>query len=500
MKKIKIIIVFIFTLPLVFNSCNTDLTEELKGSLSEGTLVTDGDAFALVDGCYQVLIGDGHGFFSRGYALTFDGSTDCMVGARNSALDTYKWSENVAEDLWNICYTLISRANTAIKLIEKMDDAEFDDAAIKLRLIGEVKFLRAFAYNLLTSAFGDVIMSKDEIIEALPRTAVADVHTFIKEDLNYAISNLPLSYATEIGRATKGAAKNMFVKVLLREKNYSEANKYLDEIISSKIYDLYGEDGGEGVYGELWLESRRKDNEFIFTIMSHGEDYNAASNHHIKWFSPWGYDLSWASNVGVPESIYNKLEPEDERNSVIVNDLSDAYYGYVKGYGSAINWLGHAIFLKYSGNYRDVTAPDNPWGNYANSKLNFPIYRFADVLLLKADVENELNGPNAGAYAAINRVRTRVGIAELAAGMSKEEFRAAVLQERAIELVGEGHRRDDIIRHGVFEEKLNTYMAEQNYVAPITIVEAHRLFPIPRVELDLNPNVTPNPSNDLATY
>lgn len=497
MKKIKLFIILTIIFQGVFISCNDDLTEELKGKLSEGTLVSEGDAYALVDGCYQLLIGSGHGYFSRTYPLMFDGSTDGMVGARGSAFDTYKWGENVGEDLWNLMYKLVSRTNTAVNLIEKMDDAEFADVKIKSRLIGEAKFLRAFAFTLLTGAFGDVPLPLGAVAEPLARTPVADVYNQIKEDLDYGISNLPVSYDQEIGRATKGAAYTILTKILLREKNYSEAKVALDKIIGLDVYDLYT----EGSYRELWLESRRKDNEFIFIIMSHGEDYNTASNHHIKWFSPWGYDLSWNNSVGVPEDLFLAMEPQDARHDVIINDLSGAYYQYARNYGTAIKWLGHAIFLKYSGNYRDVTAPGNPWGNYGNSKLNVVLYRYADILLLKADVENVLNGgPNDAAYTAINEVRNRAGLDDLPTGMSEAEFTEAVLFERALELVGEGHRRDDLIRHGVFEEKINAYIAAEEYVAPVTVTEAHRLFPIPRVELDLNPSMTPNPSNALAVY
>lgn len=490
------IILSALVIPVVIVSCNNDLTEELKGSLSESTLVSDGDAYALVDGCYQLLIGSGYGYFSSTYAFMFDGSTDVFVEEKNSPFETYRWNENVGSDLWSIAYQMVSRTNTAIGLIESMDATEFDDKAIQSRLIGEAKFLRAFAYNLLTSAFGDVPLILEAGDPTPSRTPVAEVMNHIKTDLSDAIEALPVTYDTEIGRATKGAAYTMLAKVHLKGKKYLEAQKALNEIIKLNVYDLYT----EGTYGELWLESNRKDNEFIFAIMSHGEDYNMASNHHIKLFSPWGYDLGWAE-VGVPKELYYALAPNDGRRDVIVDDLSGAYYGSVQNKESAISWLGFAIFQKYSGNNRDVTSPGNLWGNYANSKLNVPIYRYADVLLLKAEVENELNeGPNNEAYAAINEVRVRAGIDELPANMSKAEFMEAILLERALELTGEGHRRDDLIRFGVFEEKVNAHISAQDYVAPVTVVQAHQLFPIPRTELDLNPNMEPNPSNELANY
>jgi len=483
-------------IPAMVISCNTDLKEELKGSLSESTLTSESDALALVDGCYQLLIGSGYGYFSSDYAFMFDGSTDVFIPEKTSKLETYRWNEDIGLGLWSIAYQMVSRCNTAIALIENMPDTEFDAPQLKARLVGEAKFLRAFSYYLLSGAFGDVPLLLDNSSSTPSRTPLAEVNVQIKKDLNDAILVLEKEYEVEIGRATKGAAYTLLAKQFLREGNHSEAQKALNSVVTLNVYDLFT----EGAYGELWLESNRKDNEFIFSIMSHGEDYNTASNHHIKLFSPWGYDLGWAT-VGVPKEIYNEMDDNDQRKSVIVDDLSGAYYGYIKEEESAISWLGFAIFQKYSGNNRDVTSPGNLWGNYACSKLNVPIMRYADVLLLIAEVENELNGgPNTEAYEAINAVRARAGIAALPSNLSKTDFEEALLLERAIELTGEGHRRDDLIRFGVFEEKVNAHIAAQGYAAPVTVVADHQLFPIPRTELDLNPNMKPNPSNDLANY
>jgi len=486
----------ILLIPAFIISCNTDLTEELKGSLSESTLASEDDAFALIDGCYQLLISSGYGYFSSTHAFMFDGSTDAFIPEKTSKFETYRWNEDIGLELWTISYQMVSRANTAIALIENMDDAEFNNVAVKARLIGEAKFLRAYSFYLLTSAFGDVPLILDASDATPARTPFSKVVTQIKLDLDAAIASLDVTYEVEVGRATKGAAYTLLAKVLLRDKNYLGTQEAIAEIMKLDVYDLFT----EGSYGELWLESNRKDNEFIFSIMSHGEDYNTASNHHIKLFSPWGYDLGWA-NVGVPKEVYYAMTDDDERKAVIVDDLSGAYYGYIQKEESAISWLGFAIFQKYSGNNRDVTAPGNIWGNYACSKLNVPLLRYADVLLLKAEVENELNGgPSEAAYNAINEVRVRAGVDELAANLSKSEFEEALLLERAIELAGEGHRRDDLIRFGVFEEKVNAHIAAQAYPAPVTVVEAHKLFPIPRTEIELNPNMKPNPSNDLANY
>lgn len=501
MKRFIFLLLSILVALGLNHSCSNDLTEELKGSLSESTLVSEKDAFALIDGCYSSLLGDGWQYYARDWHNLQDACTDVMVGDRieGISIDQFKWNENAGWTVWSDAYRLVGRTNTALDLIEKMDDGEFEDTGIKTRLLAEALFLRCLAYTDLTGFFGDVPLILEPVKDAslLPaRNPVAEVYAQIEADLATAIANLPKSYDTEIGRATKGAAYNMLAKVLLRQKKYAEAKTALDAIIGLGVYDLYT----EGTYGELWLESSRKDNEFIFVVMSQGDDYNVASNHHIKWFSPWGYDLGWA-NVGIPKEIYYAMDENDKRKDVIIDDLSGAYYEYVQNYGSAIGWVGYAILRKFSGFNRDVTAPGNIWASYGRSKLNVPVYRYADVLLLKADVENELNnGPNAAAYAAINEVRSRAGIPDLAAGLSKAQFAEAVLLERAIELAGEGHRRDDLIRHNVFEEKINAYLIARGYPNPTNVTEMYRLYPIPRKELDLNPNMTPNPVNAVSNF
>ena len=500
MKRNIITLICIVTLSFMPNSCDNDLTEELKGSLSEATLTSETDAFALVDGCYSTLLGNGFEYYARDYNWLLDGSTDVMMGnAPETGRVQMKWNENEALGVWRSAFKLVGRANTAIDLIEKMDDEVFEDVDLKKRLLAEALFLRCLAYSDLTGLFGDVPLLLEPVKDAglLPtRDPVATVYEQIEADLATAIADLPVTYDVEIGRATKGAVNNMLAKILLRQKKYAEAKTALDNIIASGVYDLYT----EGSYGELWLESRRKDNEFIFMVMSQADDYNVASNHHIKWFSPWSYDLGWA-HVGIPKEIYYAMRSNDARKDVIFDDLSNAYYQYVRDYGSAISFYGFAILGKYSGNNRDVTAPGNVWGTYGRSKLNVVKYRYADVLLLKADVENELGGgPNAAAYAAINEVRARAGIPDLTAGLTQVQFRDSVLIERAIELAGEGHRRDDLIRHDLYEVMMNAHLLATGQQNPTNVTQEYRLYPIPRAELDLNPNMTPNPVNVLAIY
>ncbi|SNR74771.1 RagB/SusD family nutrient uptake outer membrane protein [Lutibacter flavus] len=493
-KIIKTCLYLLFFITI--SSCDDDLTEELKGDLSISTLTTESDAIALIDGIHNGMFDDGWGYYGAGVmARATDGITDVfkISDIHYAELEKYQWSnENIVAPIWVSIYKVIDRANWALQLIEGMDDSYFGEIGTKNKLLGEASFLRGMAYFDLVGMFGGVPLKLEPTttdIPGLSRSSASDVYVQIEKDLEFAIANLPANGSSP-GRASKGAAYGILAKAQLRQLKWAEAGENIDALIALGVYDLFTEDS----FLKLFYESKILDNEFIFSILSMGESYSTASNHHVKFFTPWSYDTGWA-NVGLPPTIYNTIEEGDERLEVYLDDYPQLYGGALR---SAIDQFGFAINRKFGHYNRDVTAPGtgyDAYKNYGISKLGVPVLRYADVLLLKADIENELNGPNGEAYEAINQVRNRSGLGNLQAGLSKEDFRDAVLKERAIELAGEGHRKDDLIRHGLFESTMTRYLSDQGY--PVNVTVNHQLMPIPRLELDLNPNMEPNPSNNF---
>ncbi|MBP1838793.1 RagB/SusD family nutrient uptake outer membrane protein [Formosa algae] len=480
---------------IALSGCSDDLEEELKGQLSESSISTESDAVALIDGIYNGFLDGGWGYYASGVlARATDGITDVFVlnDTKYRNLETYNWTdEDIVSDLWASIYTVVDRANWAVLLIEGIDESAFSDVT-KEELLAEAKFLRGLAYYDLTGLFGDVPLKleptkSDEV--GLARTAVETVYEQIEADFEYAVTYLPGRSYTP-GKASKGAAYGFLAKTQLRQLKWAEAGVNIDNLIALGDYNLFTESN----FLELFYESNVLDDEFIFSIMSLGESYSTASNHHLKFFTPWGYDTGWAT-VGLPVNIYNEIETGDERNEVYFEEYPYLYGGATK---NAIDDFGFAINRKFGSYNRDVTAPGTgyvAYQNYGISKMGVPVLRYSDVLLLKAEIENELNGPSTEAYNAINQVRNRSGLPNLTEGLSADGFRAAVLKERAIELAGEGQRKDDLIRQGVFVSTLNQYAQEQGY--SVTITEDYQLMPIPRTELDLNPNMEPNPSNNF---
>jgi len=495
-KSEKIIVYSVFFFVLMFVSCDTSLNEELKSDLSEATLTSEKDAVALVDGVYNGLLDGGWGYYGSGVlARATDGITDVfnINDVHYRELETYNWTnDDIAAPLWKSIYKMIDRANWAIKIIGNMDEVIFSKPNLKNQLLAEASFLRALAYFDLTGMFGGVPLKTEPTDTDAPgfaRSSVEEVYAQIEKDLQFAIDNLPVETGTP-GKASKGAAYGLLAKVQLRQLKWEEAEASINSLIGLGEYDLFTEDS----YLKLFCESHVKDNEFIFSAMSLGESYNIASNHHIKFFTPWNYDAGWAT-VGLPKYIYQSIEADDARLQVYLDNYPFLYGGTIK---SALNDYGFAINRKFGAYNRDVTAPGSGYAayhNYGISKLGVPVIRYADILLLKADIENHLHGPTAEAYSAINQVRNRAGLANLPASLSKEQFTQAVLKERAIELAGEGQRKDDLIRHGIFETTMTDYLSRQGY--PKSVTKDYELLPIPRTELELNPNMKPNPSNDF---
>ena len=133
-----------------------------------------------------------------------------------------------------------------------------------------------------------------------------------------------------------------------------------------------------------------------------------------------------------------------------------------------------------------------------DSPLNFIIFRYADVLLMLAEAQNEAAGPDATVYAAINKVRARKGVEmpEIPAGKSKEEMRNIIRHERMIEFAMEGTYYSDIRRWGIATQLMNGLVVTNitgQQIDKINFVNAFNLWPIPQVEIDLNSNLVQNP-------
>ncbi|PSL50255.1 putative outer membrane starch-binding protein [Chitinophaga niastensis] len=404
-------------------------------------------------------------------------------------------------------YNGIYRANLAL---EKLPGVKMDPA-INHRLIAEVSFLRALFYYQLTDFFGDVplITKIIPLNGALPgKETRANLLAFIIKEASAAADSLPKSYSAAMtGHATQGAALTLKAKAQLLAKQYPEAAATC-QTISGLGYDLYTD------YRNMFISTSAENNvEVIFDIQYLAPGLGQGSLLDKRLSTRSSFSSGW-SNVYASVNLVKNYEM---KNGKAITDPAS-------GYDAANPYNGRDPRLDYT-----VVRPGATWkgipyeklrlDNFAtftgyltrkyvlevdgfgagDSPLNFIIFRYADVLLMLAEAENEAAGPDGTVYAAINKVRARKGVdmPPIPAGKSKDEMRDIIRHERMIEFAMEGTYYSDIRRWGIATQLMNglivTNIAGQQ-IDKINFVDAFNLWPIPQAEIDLNSNLVQNPN------
>ena len=444
-------------------SCNF-LDETPEDFLSPTNFyTTQEDAIAAVNAVYDQL-----SYYNSMWQLGERPSDNIQDGpvSRDVSLElhTFTWNSatGIFGSVWQQVYESINRANTAL---EQLPSIDMNDN-LRDRLTAETKFLRALNYFDLVRNFGGVplITSSTEDINNLfvTRATEEEAYAQIVQDLQEAEDVLPVSYASnEEGRATQGAAKALLARVLLYQGKYDAAAQKAKEVIDLGVYDLF--DSVE----DLWQVSNENGIEHIFSVqyLAGVQGSGFSSQFAIRGGEP---PLTGSSSAIVRQDLIDAFLPGDERKSASILD------SYTFPDGTTVTYEPH-IWKFY-----DETANDPTDGS-----TNWPVMRYAEVLLIYAEALNESsNGPNQEAYDAINKVRNRAGLDDLAEGMNQNQFRDALLLERRLELCFEGHRYYDLKR----TDNLNTAMQE----VAVTVEAKHDLFPIPLRETDANPNLEQN--------
>lgn len=368
---------------------------------------------------------------------------------------------------WNDGYNAISRFNT---VLEKIVPIVMDDN-LKRRYIAEAKFLRAFVYFELVRTYGDVPLVLKSLTGSLDegydygRTPAAEVYAQIEKDLTEAELDLPPSYTgSDIGRATKGAAKALLGKVYLTQQKFSPAAAVLKTVIDMNIYDTLP-------YADVFDPAKKNNKESVFDIQ-----FMAGAGEGNPWpnaFAPQNsgnavINFGGGGNNRPTQDLIDAFEPGDIRR-----DFSLAT-SYVNASGQVIQ---DVFVRKYRSN--PVISGDN-----AN---NIPVIRYADVLLMYAECLNEVGyEANGDAMKYLNLIRNRAGLAgKTSADLSDQaSFRLAIEQERRVEFAFEGHRWYDLVRTDRAIDVINSKAASINIVAPIT--QNNLVFPIPQSQVEIN--------------
>lgn len=369
---------------------------------------------------------------------------------RDSGKEWWGWS-------WDKSYRAIYLSNLSI---EKATEVEMNDE-LRNRYIAEARFLRAITYFELVRNFGDVPLvtetpkSLSEEAVQIPRTPAPEVYDQIINDLLFAQENLPVQYTDpeNIGRATKGAAQGMLGKVYLTIGQKEKAEAVLREVVNSEAYQLLD------VYADVWDVENDNNEEILFELQFKSTTDGAPFPNNFASVNAEGIPGGGRGYNLATEDLVNAYETGDVRKEVSMeSDLNGIHYT-----------------IKFN-------DPNMTVG--FDSDKNFPILRYADVLLLLA----EAIGESQEAYDLINQVRQRAQLDPIDA-TSPVTFEEKLFHERRVELAFENHRWHDLLRFGKAIEVMNNHLAPLG----ITINEDDLRMPIPQTALVTNPKLEQNP-------
>jgi starch-binding outer membrane protein, SusD/RagB family len=373
---------------------------------------------------------------NRTYLMRSLLTTDEMENGWDPNLESFTWGPATFDGANEPTYYKIRYVARATSAIDKMTKSDAVPESIKKKYIAQAKTLRAWLMYILYDFFGPVNPKLDPATLAStafePRMNEADYIAFIEKDLQEAIPDLDPMYnddATNWGRVSQGVARMVLLKLYMHTKQWAKAEAVGKEIIGMG-YAL------EDDYASVFKNERNK--EVIFAIASstaapnwypqHVFPDNYASSPFITRGAGWyGYSMPW--------SFFDKYEVTDVRRKTTI---ISSYTNKDGGTTDRTNGLRGAIPLKYTG----ITGPGPMYTD------DVVIFRLGEVYLSVAEAINEQGRTN-DAYAYVNEIRDRAGVSDFS-NMTQDQFRDAILDERARELYAEGTRRQDLIRHGKF--------------------------------------------------
>lgn len=384
-------------------------------------------------------------------------------------------TNQVFSQSWKGHYHTIFRANIAIENIPNIDM----DQALRDRLVGEARFLRAYCYFRLVQWYGALPiitrpLDEDEYFTQ-ERRPVSEVYDLIEQDLLAAIAALPEKSKyppKDLGRATKGAARGILAKLYMLKKDYSKALEQCMAIINSGEYSL------EPRYGDIFLPQGENGVESIFEIGATAVQAAVAGPGASPYNMIQGVrgipNLGWGFNRP-SDDLVASYEPGDPRRQATI-----IYVGEVLPDGSTIVQDNPEIVNeRYN---QKAWVPAHP-GLQDNGPGNLRLLRYADILLLAAEALNEL-GQSDQALPYLNMVRKRARgnnnfILPDITTTDQVQLREIIRHERRVELAMEQHRWFDLLRWGIAEETMKK--VGKNFVSG-----KHELLPLPQSEIDLS--------------
>ncbi len=520
MNTLKIHFVFLAILAVLLSSCETWLTEPSPAVTGLEDYYTTGETgIYTTNAAYVPLTWEYNYTYYSDFFIGDVMSDDALKGGQNTSdmadvydMENFKTIANngFLLDFYRTQYMGIGRCNLGLREIPDLTPNDVMTAEVQQRLLGELKFLRAMYYFRLVRVFGGVPLV-DYVIESSaewqqPRSSAEDIYSFIISDLEDANKLLWLksAYASEeLGRATKGAAQAMLLKVNLYTHNYDTAQQWGDSVITSEEYDLIPE------YADNFRLENENGLESVFEVQYADDptgDYGGSNGEGGSGYTRGTYSIiltrsrssllggGWGFNKPTI-NLYNEYEANDPRKDATILNPTE---NQMENPEQEI-YLGTRYLNKKTGWY---DSSGNPYelSHPSRGPLNRIDIRFADVLLMYAEACCE-TGDLPEAKSALERVRFRArqGQTNILPEFpdynnytdTKDDLIKAVRHERRVELAMEGHRWYDLCRWGVAKETMDAYKATESTDAQSHMAEfikgKHELFPIPSKEIELNP-------------
>lgn len=477
MKKIICLITFFTGLLL---SCKKSFIEIPPASTVtvDNLYKTDKDFQDAINGGYNVLQNQYQNFWVFGDLPADDVSEDIPNHFDHVTFDQFTVTDRqpILISTWRNYYNLIARVNRILEALAKADAAIVKN---KDRYTGEARFMRALAYFDLVRIFGDVPMLTTPVtVEEsykIGREKTDKIYTeVIIKDLIDADSKLPVKYTgVDVGRATKGAAKSILGKVYLTRKDFPNAESKLKEVTTLGYALLTN-------FKDLWNYSLNEHHsEYIFDIEYEeaiGEGSNFTHTFSPSWTALtnlYGIKGGTPANDGAPTpGLFAAFDSTDVRRAISVN------YGItVNGVFTPIPTTSIQASKSFSTKYITPVASSN------DSRVNWKVIRYADVLLMLAEALNE-NGKTSEALNYLNMVHTRAGLSPYK-DLTQADAREKVYLERKLELFLEGQRWFDLVRTG---RALST-------LQPLGMKSHMTVFPIPLTQIQIMNNKVIFPQN-----
>ena len=491
----RIICLFLF-LTLLISSCSKELDLNPIGSVSQdGFYKNEDDANAAIVAVYNSMLG-----FHTGWNVVsgVDMWGDVLSSDAEPHPDGVAWNQIYQYTLqpnngevsaqWFQIYEGIYRANQALAEIPEIEM----DEQLKSRLLKEAYFVRGWWMLRLAKMYGDsplvtTPLSVDELY--VPKSSRQEIFDQAEMDLKEAQS-LPESYDAEnVGRATSYAAKTVLAELYMWQERWSDAKPLLESIINSgkfKLLDSYSSlfDGTIENHEETIFELQYKANTGK-NLGNFSTTYNAPNGEGYVPGGGWGW-------IRPTQDLVNEyeMEPkEDPRLTYSIFRLGDEFEGQV--FQDVVNGTGYAVKKWTISGANGVEIEQNfPW----HTSANFALYRYAEVLLMYAEVLNELgNSSEAVEYINMVRARPSVDMPPISNNLTPDQVFEAIRHERRVEFAFEGKTGFDLRRWGIAGEFLRSPDRWQNnktvnpqWGGDFFKYEdgKHDVWPIPQSEID----------------